>query len=187
MICENCEIENNENYGSGRFCSEKCARGFSTKEKRQEINQKVSKKLKGKYIPANKRKILPLDFGKKVSAGLIAMYNRQIVGIPFEKLGRIIRWRIIFEQQNSCCAMCKNPFIWLGEALSPQMHHKDGDRNNVLRENLELICPNCHTITKNWGFKNRKINEATKILRRQQAIDRGFGTQTGFWKRLKNQ
>lgn len=45
-ICENCGIEHKGSYGSGRFCSSKCARGFSTKQKRKEINAKVSKKLK---------------------------------------------------------------------------------------------------------------------------------------------
>lgn len=45
MICENCQKEHNEFYGSRRFCSKKCAKGFSTKAKRKEINQKVSKKL----------------------------------------------------------------------------------------------------------------------------------------------
>jgi len=43
--CENCENEHNGEYGSGRFCSSKCARGFSTKAKRKEINEKVSKSL----------------------------------------------------------------------------------------------------------------------------------------------
>lgn len=47
MNCENCEKEHDGKYGSGRFCSSKCARGFSTKNKRKEINEKVSKKLKG--------------------------------------------------------------------------------------------------------------------------------------------
>ena len=31
MICENCGKEHLGNYGSGRFCSKKCARTFSTK------------------------------------------------------------------------------------------------------------------------------------------------------------
>jgi ribosomal protein L24E len=44
-ICENCENEHSGEYGSGRFCSSKCARGFSTKKKRKEINEKVSKTL----------------------------------------------------------------------------------------------------------------------------------------------
>ena len=44
-ICENCCNEHNGDYGSGRFCSSKCARGFSTKAKRGEINSKLSKKI----------------------------------------------------------------------------------------------------------------------------------------------
>lgn len=49
MICENCGKEFTGKYSkwaSGRFCSTKCARGFSTKLKRQEINLKVSLKLR---------------------------------------------------------------------------------------------------------------------------------------------
>ena len=42
MICENCNERHIGAYGSGRFCSEKCARAFSTKAKRKEINKKVS-------------------------------------------------------------------------------------------------------------------------------------------------
>lgn len=45
MICENCGSSHDGSYGSGRFCSVKCSRGFSTKAKRKEINQKVGKSL----------------------------------------------------------------------------------------------------------------------------------------------
>jgi len=48
MICKNCEIEFEGKYSkwcSGDFCSKKCACSFSTKEKRQEINEKVSCKF----------------------------------------------------------------------------------------------------------------------------------------------
>jgi very-short-patch-repair endonuclease len=47
-VCENCGKEHEVTYGSGRFCSCKCARGFSTKAKRKEINREISKKLKGR-------------------------------------------------------------------------------------------------------------------------------------------
>ena len=52
--CENCGKIMTEYYGSGRFCSAKCARGFSTKNNRKEISQKVSNKMKGNVIPWNK-------------------------------------------------------------------------------------------------------------------------------------
>ena len=45
--CENCRNEHDGTYGSGRFCSTKCSRGFSTKAKRTEINEKVSNTLMG--------------------------------------------------------------------------------------------------------------------------------------------
>ena len=37
-ICENCGVNHEGNYGSGRFCNDKCAKSFSTKQKRKEIN-----------------------------------------------------------------------------------------------------------------------------------------------------
>ncbi len=48
MKCENCgAVFQNKysTYSDGRFCSKMCARAFSTRAKRQEINTKVSKKL----------------------------------------------------------------------------------------------------------------------------------------------
>lgn len=52
--CENCGKVMTEYYGSGRFCSAKCARGFSTKNNREEISRKVSESLKGNVVPWNK-------------------------------------------------------------------------------------------------------------------------------------
>ncbi len=50
MKCEYCNSEHDGSYTTGRFCSSKCARGFSTKAKRKEINEKVSKTLKREQI-----------------------------------------------------------------------------------------------------------------------------------------
>lgn len=52
--CENCGNKHDGIYGSGRFCDNKCARSFSTKEKRNEINKKVSKKLKKFHVNTNR-------------------------------------------------------------------------------------------------------------------------------------
>lgn len=56
MFCENCNIEHTGLYGSGRFCSIKCARGFSTKDKRTEINTKVSNKLSNRKLSDQHKK-----------------------------------------------------------------------------------------------------------------------------------
>jgi len=53
MKCERCNKEHDGSYGSGRFCSEKCAKGFATKINREQINKKVSETLRKKNIHSN--------------------------------------------------------------------------------------------------------------------------------------
>lgn len=61
MICENCQCEHDGLYASGRFCGYKCARGFSTKNNRDEISKKrsITSKTSTKVMLANSnRKLL---------------------------------------------------------------------------------------------------------------------------------
>lgn len=43
---------------------------------------------------------------------------------------------------------------WLGKPIKLHLHHKDGDHSNNELENLELLCPNCHSYTDNYGVYN---------------------------------
>jgi hypothetical protein len=45
---------------------------------------------------------------------------------------------------------------WLGEPLSLALHHINGDGHDNRLENLQLLCPNCHSQTPNFGVKNWK-------------------------------
>ncbi len=44
-ICEYCYSEHCGAFATGRFCNRSCANGFSSRDKREEINKKVSAKL----------------------------------------------------------------------------------------------------------------------------------------------
>jgi len=46
LFCECCKKEMKEKYGSGRFCSKKCARKFSTAKNRKEITKKMIKTMR---------------------------------------------------------------------------------------------------------------------------------------------
>ena len=46
--CEQCGKDHDGTYGSRRFCSEGCARAFSTAKKREAINRQVSNVLKAR-------------------------------------------------------------------------------------------------------------------------------------------
>lgn len=46
---------------------------------------------------------------------------------------------------------------WNGKPLTLQLHHIDGDHLNNSLENLQVICPNCHSQTDNFrGNANKK-------------------------------
>lgn len=56
---------------------------------------------------------------------------------------------------------------WFGFKLSLEMHHKDGNVDNMQLENLELVCPNCHSITNNYKSKNKNSNTNRKLYGKQ--------------------
>lgn len=55
----------------------------------------------------------------------------------------------LIKERGHKCEKCKNA-EWLGELISLEVHHIDGDKTNNSIENLQLLCPNCHSYTDNY-------------------------------------
>lgn len=58
------------------------------------------------------------------------------------------------EQKCECCGLVE----WFGQPIKLELHHLNGDNTDNRLENLQLLCPNCHSYTDNYGGKNQKIN-----------------------------
>lgn len=44
---------------------------------------------------------------------------------------------------------------WNNKLIPLEIHHKDGDHLNNKLDNLQLLCPNCHSFTDNYRGRNR--------------------------------
>lgn len=58
---------------------------------------------------------------------------------------------------------------WMGSPISLEVHHKDGDELNSVLENLQLLCPNCHSMTDTYKGKN--IKNRDKIVPEEDFVD----------------
>lgn len=69
--------------------------------------------------------------------------------------------RYLFEKYNSKCQRCGwgevNPFTKL---VPLQVHHIDGNCINNSEDNLQLLCPNCHSLTDTYGSLNANSSRA---------------------------
>jgi len=70
--------------------------------------------------------------------------------------GRLIRAGLL---DSSGCGRC-GISTSLGEPLVLELHHINGDGRDNRIENLELLCPNCHSQTENFSGRNRRPQAA---------------------------
>jgi hypothetical protein len=174
MKCEKCNKEHDGSYGSGRFCNSVCARSFSTanvdKKKTKEIDcgkcgRPIVVNIRAPYF--TKCSICNPPLARKtpqqrVRSTKVQKWKRKkgqsrkefILSLSYEELTfETLRERILIEQNNKC-SKCNND-SWMGEPLVLELEHKDGNNKNDSRSNIEMLCPNCHSLTKTWRGRNK--------------------------------
>lgn len=57
----------------------------------------------------------------------------------------------IFEKKCCKCGITE----WNGLPAPLELHHKDGNRNNNVVANFEILCPNCHAQTESYCRRKR--------------------------------
>ncbi len=139
------------------YCSTRCYGLFSRKE--------APCVICGTLILASRNaKTCSRGCANKHRAGIV--YK---IGRPHDKVkdNRSIKLRLI-DQRGVRCERCTHERV---EIL--QVHHKDRNRNNNEMENLELLCPNCHTeehyLGNSWlrGMVDKQNGGLCRMVRHQ--------------------
>ena len=84
----------------------------------------------------------------------IEFYLRENTNISSFKLKN----KIFKEKLKECKCECCGNTEWMGKPIKLELHHINGVNTDNRLENLQILCPNCHAYTDNYGGKNQKNN-----------------------------
>lgn len=135
-----------------RFCNHSCAASF--------INSKREKVL---IQCSSCDAIFPRQGGRRNCDKCKS--NGSTTKFENLKSDRIRKKRLIKERGHKCeeCGLAE----WLGRSINLTMDHVNGNPDDSCRDNLKLLCWNCHSMTSTFGSRNagKFPNSKRKVLR----------------------
>jgi Zn finger protein HypA/HybF involved in hydrogenase expression len=152
-LCKKCGKEFEPIKGLINYCSLECrnSRDWTEEDKKKKsVSAKNSEKLKKQLNSIRTEEVYDKIVKTKKQNHIKKILESNYKDLSFESL----RFRILYEQENKCnhCGLDK----WLGKDIILELEHKDGNNKNNDRSNLEMICPNCHSLTQTWRGRNKR-------------------------------
>jgi Zn finger protein HypA/HybF involved in hydrogenase expression len=86
-------------------------------------------------------------------------WNKNNFKADFSYNGKGSHKKVLIKERGYKCESC-GLSEWLGEPIPLELEHCDGDNKNNVKDNLLIICPNCHAKTK--FYRGRNINSGKK-------------------------
>lgn len=95
------------------------------------------------------------EYNKRINDWINGITSGHRENDIFLRLHAYVR-KYIFEKYNNKCCKCGFSGCNSIDGLSIlQINHIDGKAENSTESNLELLCPNCHAMTHNYGARNK--------------------------------
>jgi len=168
LACEICKREEERSIHASKFVCRNCRKEgkklfrIEDSQRRKEIARKAALSKHEKYLENRERKIRNADWSQLTNC---------------EKRERILM------EQNGKCMSCGISQEWNNKPLKFELDHMNGNRNDNRRENLRLICPNCHSQTNN--YKNRNIPKPGKTIYKEEEIVKALEKCDSIYKAMK--
>lgn len=168
-ICERCGEVHDGTFGSGRFCSVKCAKTH-TKTKQTPISRKH---IKSVFVPNRLTASVPnfTDYVVDIYGNIYSVRNMEKI-IPFNSCGY---YQIcLYDESHKKHVKGVHQIVamtFLDEYYDGcNVHHKDSDKHNNCLHNLEVLSPSDHArlhadrdILKNYTLEHGPANKGKKM------------------------
>lgn len=155
-----------------KFCNHSCAASYNNKgtirNGQSHYCKQCGKKMERSRMFCSQKCKEQYEINEIIAGKRSGLYNNGSSMVKY--------YRDYIIQTRGCqCEICGwnevNPYT--GNHIL-QIHHKDGDCTNNLPANLEVLCPNHHAMTDNFGSRNKnstRVDRRTKYFRKNIEIE----------------
>lgn len=159
-----------------KFCCSSCAAKYNNVRRPKKVKEKISNTLRRRYnglIEEEKRYCVYC--GNELTTRRQTKYCSVDCEKQQKQKDYITRWKdgkesglsgeygisshirkYLFDKYDCKCQLCgwgiKNEYT---NKYPLEVHHIDGDYANNKEENLQLLCPNCHSLTESYKAHNK--------------------------------
>ena len=167
--------------GQNKFCSSSCSATYNNalREVSEETKKKISESLKKEVCEIIKTKNdvkthICLNCGKPFKGSEKRKFCSNNCSSVYRKNKMIEQWlngnyhfnpnytlpksirEFLFEKNNYKCELCNfEGYNKKTNLTILQIHHIDGNSENNHISNLQVLCPNCHSMTENYMSLNK--------------------------------
>lgn len=132
-----------------KFCSHSCSAKFNAKTRKKRFPDRSCNVCGG---PINRNRNNPYCSISCFHESKYLEWERIYLSGNFSH-SKYLR-KFVIRRDGYKCNEC-DIFEWNGKEIVLELEHKDGDSSNNDPENLELLCPNCHSQTPTYKGKNK--------------------------------
>ncbi len=162
MQCEKCRKDHDGSYATGRFCSKSCATSWASRVHLRERLDKVKAAFAKKRVRHCGGCEQDYTRPRGWRRDLCPLCYKKLKRPAFEKLGNNeARKRWLFKEVGRHCWKC-GLIEWNGLPIPLELDHISGNREDNRRENVQVLCPNCHAQTPTWKWRNRPDRKKTQ-------------------------
>lgn len=166
LVCLNCgEVFNAKIKNKRKFCSQSCSGEYNNRKYPKRKRRDKLEKCLNCEKPLNSRQI------KFCSKGCSVKYSWNITVSKIENGDTSLyestyKKYLIYKYGDKCMKCGWNEINPITGIVPIQLEHKDGNSENNELNNLELLCPNHHSLTPTYGALNKGNGREKRRLKR---------------------